>query len=255
MNLAGNSSPGFAYPGEEYIPPTFRPINLPQWMQTLRSVLFTGTPDRAMYNYRTKELLLPLHATELVSYLAYLDPRFTYIPGSQIKTTLATSPLAVQIAGPPRTIYFGGNLNNLVAHGRIWKEWLVDVVNGTDISIYYLNDTAGTYQTVIVNYTVSNGISSIVNLPGSNINFRFESGIGSKWQISALHRPVISLSEVSVQLGVVLGDNVLNQQLFGPTTKEPYKTFKNLWNMHPFLHYRLGGVILAMIYRTEEMRG
>ena len=36
---------------------------------------------------------------------------------------------------------------------------------------------------------------------------------------------------------------------------EPYKTFSNFYRQHPVLPMRLVGVLLALIYRTEEARG
>lgn len=42
--------------------------------------------------------------------------------------------------------------------------------------------------------------------------------------------------------------------LFGVKPKEPYLTFKNLWEDHPLPAYRLAGLTLALIYRTEEAR-
>lgn len=46
-----------------------------------------------------------------------------------------------------------------------------------------------------------------------------------------------------------------NLELFGFDNKEPYLTFKNLWFDHPLPTYRLAGIVLALIYRTEELRG
>ena len=43
-------------------------------------------------------------------------------------------------------------------------------------------------------------------------------------------------------------------ELFGFKNEEPYLTFKNLWFDHPLPIYRLSGIVLALIYRTEELR-
>lgn len=43
-------------------------------------------------------------------------------------------------------------------------------------------------------------------------------------------------------------------ELFGVAPEEPYKTFKNLWFDHPMAAYRLIGLVLGLIYRTEEIR-
>lgn len=44
-------------------------------------------------------------------------------------------------------------------------------------------------------------------------------------------------------------------ELFGFDNKEPYLTFKNLWFDHPLPTYRLSGIVLALIYRIQELRG
>jgi hypothetical protein len=44
-------------------------------------------------------------------------------------------------------------------------------------------------------------------------------------------------------------------EIFDVAPAEPYATFKNLWFDHPLPAYRLSGVVLALIYRTEEARG
>ena len=42
--------------------------------------------------------------------------------------------------------------------------------------------------------------------------------------------------------------------VFGPAGKEPYKTFKALWEDHPSIDYKLGGLLLALAYRMDEAR-
>jgi len=38
------------------------------------------------------------------------------------------------------------------------------------------------------------------------------------------------------------------------SAQEPYKTFKELWEKHFQIHYKLTGILLAWIYRAEEAR-
>ena len=62
--------------------------------------------------------------------------------------------------------------------------------------------------------------------------------------------PVITLLMPTLEL---LGEPVF-LSLFGVNYAEPYATFKHLWFDHPLPVYRLAGLVLAMIYRTEELR-
>ena len=50
----------------------------------------------------------------------------------------------------------------------------------------------------------------------------------------------------------MVGEPVL-LQLFGVSPVEPYKTFHNCFLNHPELAYQLGGLLLALVYRTAEL--
>jgi hypothetical protein len=41
--------------------------------------------------------------------------------------------------------------------------------------------------------------------------------------------------------------------LFGVAPAEPFRTFQNLWEQNDEVPLRLGGLILATIYRTNEV--
>jgi hypothetical protein len=43
--------------------------------------------------------------------------------------------------------------------------------------------------------------------------------------------------------------------LFGAAPAEPYRTWKALWYSGQPLPYRLGAVLLATAWRTDEVRG
>ena len=43
--------------------------------------------------------------------------------------------------------------------------------------------------------------------------------------------------------------------LFGANPAEPYRTFRNLWTGCRELPLRLSGLLCALAYRTEELRG
>lgn len=66
----------------------------------------------------------------------------------------------------------------------------------------------------------------------------------------AVPQPIITTLMPTLEL---LGEPVF-LSLFGVTDEEPYATFKNLWFDHYAPAYRLAGLVLAMIYRTEELR-
>lgn len=69
--------------------------------------------------------------------------------------------------------------------------------------------------------------------------------------VKAVPPPIITTMLPTLEL---LGEPVF-LSLFGVTDVEPYATFKNLWFDHYSPVYRLAGLTLALIYRTEELRG
>lgn len=68
--------------------------------------------------------------------------------------------------------------------------------------------------------------------------------------VKAVPQPIIATLMPTLEL---LGEPVF-LSLFGVTDDEPYATFKNLWFDHYAPAYRLAGLTLAIIYRTEELR-
>lgn len=69
--------------------------------------------------------------------------------------------------------------------------------------------------------------------------------------VKAVPKPVITTLLPTLEL---LGEPVF-LNLFGVDNVEPYATFKNLWFDHYAPAYRLAGLTLAMIYRTNELYG
>jgi hypothetical protein len=60
------------------------------------------------------------------------------------------------------------------------------------------------------------------------------------------------MSEIVEQLESI-GDDTLTE-LFGTKRIEPWNTFRNVWYDHPELPYRLSAIVLALVYRTNEVR-
>lgn len=75
----------------------------------------------------------------------------------------------------------------------------------------------------------------------------------ARWQITVQKNPAPIIANIGAL--ELLGETLF-LDLFGLKRTEPYVTFKNLWFDHPLPAYRLSGLILAAIYRTNElMRG
>lgn len=77
--------------------------------------------------------------------------------------------------------------------------------------------------------------------------------VQAAWNVSVRVNPTPALTTVLPNLEF-LGEP-LYLELFGVAPKEPYLTFRNLWQNHPLPAYRLSGIVLAYIYRVNELLG
>lgn len=77
--------------------------------------------------------------------------------------------------------------------------------------------------------------------------------IEAQWLIETRVHPASIITTGFTSLETIGEPAVID--LFGLENKQPYITFKNLWFDHPLPAYKLSGAVLALIYRTEEMRG
>lgn len=248
LNLPGDSPPGPGYPGEEYVPPDYRPVTLPAAAAAARRLLLGGPADRAMLNYRLRELTTVLHGTELAEATLASDPRVTYWPprtgpsggwpaGLNV-VRLSAGQASLTPVGPP---------DPQEQFGRLYSEWQVSVQADGGVAVGYFDPGAGLGKTQIFSP------GGVVTLPGSSLQVRVQGPPGSSWDVRGLARPSRGLPGVLADLDSGLGDSAL-EALFGRDPPEPYRTFRNLWFGHDQAAYRLGGLALAVAYRADETR-
>ena len=79
-----------------------------------------------------------------------------------------------------------------------------------------------------------------------------QAGLSARWLLTARANPNPAITTL-LPILEILGEPLF-LELFGVASVEPYVTFKNLWFDHPLSAYRLAGLVLAFIYRAEELR-
>jgi hypothetical protein len=254
MNISGESGFMPNYPGDELIPAEYRPAQLPGWLDVFRMRFFGATPDRAMLNYRVAEIMQTIAATELQSYVLALDPRITY--------SSYPKQLALPETFQPRVHRYAGAANDFLtlvgspvrpdASGRCAYNYAVKIDNIGQPSINIDRQSFPFIETENI-LSLINGLSAEFDLPYSGYKVRVNTtNPQAAWTVRGFLRPQITLAEIDRTLHSVGEPYLL--QLLGVDSVEPYKTFKNCWYHHPELPYRLGGIVLAMIYRTEALR-
>lgn len=247
LNIDGRNTPGADFPGEEGVPLGYRPFVPPGYLAAVRSVLFGQNPDRMGMNYRLEQYMSVLHATELKEHVLALDDRISYVPGSP---TSFADDFGVTASGSPKVISFVGQYEADETLGRLRQEWRVSVGNGGTATVLLITPPVRETQYDI---TVSNNISNDVPLD-RGLACNFDPTPGNFWYVTASARPSRGLPEIVEALRTSLSDTRL-LPLFGAAPAEPYKTFKALWDSHPFLPYQLGGLLLATVYRSNEVWG
>ena len=251
VNLDPGDAQDFTFFAEEAIDADFRVLTLPSFIETFRQQLFGATPDRAMRNYRAAQFLALLHASPLDEYLRALDPRITYdIATLDLVENTAFTPVVSQATGAAATLSLIGQPAAPDANGRMYHVLRVDILTDSTVQVA---EQIAPHTTRNVEFTMSNGLSSIVALPGTGYSFRMNTdNPGCTWLVEMYNRPQVDLGALAASLEH-LGEPVF-LDLFGVAPAEPYLTFRNLWADHKELPLKFGGLLMALIYRSEEVR-
>ena len=251
LNKDGAFRPAPTFFLEEYVPEDFSSLGLPGYLVTIRNVLMGDGSDDAFENFRLWQFMKLIHSTEFEAYLTALDSRVTYLTDRSIveaKNTYTVSPSSVPAQGVQ--IFFVGDPSYSSAIPRLEKVWEVEVTSALEVKSVNLQD--GSVQEVVVQ--INDGLTSLIPLAGEKeFSIRIQADplpLGAKWLVQTFSTPrgdVLELLDPLSRLG-----NAVLFNLFDST--EPYKTFRELWEKHFQVHYRLAGIILAWIYRAEEVR-
>ena len=232
--------------------PSYSPLTLPQNLQRVRTALLGENSDTAYRNVMLKTLMTVLHSTEFASYVAALDPRITYLDHQSIAALHSNSVVLPQGFTISTGTVVGTPICN-VTNPRM--EWLWHVTVVSHESPFTVNvrwEQGRKEQNFTVGFTA--GLSEFIPLigqPGLFLQVTNTMLQGDQWSVSLLALPTIELSDTVAALEKC-GPAAI-EQLFTPRTA-PRTDFEKLWKDHPYLNYKLSGLLLALIYRLEELR-
>ena len=251
LNIKGSDSYFSSIPGDELIPSEYVPALLPTYLKNVRNVLFGSRPDRAMLDYRAAQLLTMIGSTELQQYVEELDPRITYSSYQlQLAQPSTFQPTVIQYGeqDPSKVLTVIGSPSSPDESGAVGYDFRV-TVDGVNITVDKLVSPTSSIQEVL---SFSSGLSDPYPLAGTGYSVRVNtSTLDGGWTVRGFLRPTRKLGTLEKDLRSLSEPNFL--QLFGVSDREPYLTFKNCWNDHPEFAYRLGGIVLAAIYRTRDL--
>lgn len=253
--LLANLSPVDAstgeYLAEELVDPAFIPLTLSTELALLRGLLLGGKPDRHMVNYRCRQLLTLVHASPLLPYVPALDPRLTYAVGGDDESLVpgtAFTPVATTTGATP-ALAIGGNPLPPDASGQMAFQYLVQIETATTLSVRQDNP----FQKVVFDFVLTDGLSNFVALGDSGYTCAVTTATpDSFWEVTVKNRPQWDPGQLAANLSLA-GEAVFDY-VFGPDLVEPWATFRTAWEQSPDLPARLAGLLLGVIYRTEQIR-
>lgn len=236
--------------GEEAVPATFRPVNLPAYLDEVRARLFGVAPDRSMLNYRLAQYTRLLHASALGQYVYDLDPRVTYLgtDRTDLFGTAAFEPAVTQTKGR-RPLVVQGDPAAPDPTGQSYHAYRIEQLDGDTISV---GEDHPTSKNRLLDLAFAGGLSAPVPLGDSGyVALVPQEAAGTRWQVTFHARPQWDLGQIAAALRVSGEPTLL--QLFGAAPAEPFLTFRDLFFDHPELPYRLGGLLLAVAYRSDAV--
>jgi len=239
--------------GEELVPAEYVPVALPSHITSIRKILFGGTPDKEMLNYRARQYMALLHATELAEFVTDLDSRITYdLADEPYFDDNLFKPSYRQTAGATTQFAILGEILSPDSSGTMRLTWDIEVTGGATVHVQLRSPLRAADEA----YTLTSGLSNAIPLVGSTLQFKIGNEVGAKWVVTSLTRPTMELGAIAEKLSTIGEPTML--ELFGVGSQqgasEPFKTFRNLWYQHHELPYKLGGLLLAMIYQTDKLR-
>jgi len=244
MNISGDNDAA-GYTCHELIDPDFRAVRLPAGLLRVRAALFGIHPDKDMLAYRCRQLLGLAEATPLLEYLRSFDSRVSYdftksdLPG--------ISPVTTRSFGQHGVMATYGQPPAPDASGKMRHSFVVEVLESGTATI-----SRGTVPIQKTDFEFTPGEK--LPLTGSGVWFSLDSAAaGQAYTVDLVGTPTRDLSELA-DACASLGEPT-QIAVFGITADEPYKTFRELWLRKKELPLRLGALVCALVYRSEEARG
>jgi hypothetical protein len=252
LNSTTAKRPGINFPGEEIVPASFIPVKQTAAVKTFRDALFGTSPDNLFLNYRLNQLLRTVHSTDYADYITSLDNRITYeLTGSEPfgRFQFGVTGRSLHITNP--TLTASGVFHPANELGRAEERWVIEItdIGGARATIQNLR----TQNTITQSITLNNGLSSPIPLEDTGITVQVKFvGVETKILVIAQGRPSDDLASLATHIEKYVGH--VEGELFGFAPVEPYVTFFGLWKYANALPDRIAGLVLALVYRMDELR-
>lgn len=254
LNKSGDGRPAPSFYFEEYIPPWFMPVSFTPVTARLYDLLIGNVADAAFANARVWDILRAIHSTEFAKYITDLDPRVTYLhERNELVTRNSLTVVGSNAEAQGVVIYPIGEATATQSQPRSYFNWKVEAVTPTVVQVTDMAFQNNITETLVAG---SDNLSDPVLLPNQRtLQIRigaYPIPSGALWQLTAFVPPAYGLVDVLANLDTNRAQ--FESALFGDLQVEPYFTFKQLFDKHAEVNYRIAGVVLAHIYRMNEER-
>lgn len=247
INRPGSEQQDVSFFGYEYVSPTYQQVALTSGLLNARRMLFGGDPDLSGMNYMAWQYMRILHATEFESYVTALDPRITYLNNK----SLVDYDYGESVAANANALQFLGTPNLGGASGRLVENWRIERTTPTSFRILnYRSGVAESYSPNIVNNVTD--YMTMTGHSGYKVRLFLDNADRDAWEVSYLAKPQSEMDPVNRAATLSKLGTESYLELFPYRT--PYNLFRELWEKHQELAYKLSGALLALIYRTQEIR-
>jgi hypothetical protein len=247
LNRDGDKRPVATFFGEEYVPELFRTVDLPSELVTARDALLGNNPDDAGINYMVWQYMKLLHSTEFEDYVLALDTRITYMN----KKTLVAFPFGPSVDNNGIALQFQGAPALGGSDGRLQESWQIEQLSQGSYRL--TNMHTGFSTTEVVN--VTDGLTDYMAIPGHssyNVRVAVDSVTTGLWFITYTAKPQATLDPIA-RLAQFSNTGAAVKVAVFPS-RDPFKLFAKLWEDESRFAYKVSGVLLALIYRIEELR-
>lgn len=231
-------------PGEEYIELAYAPRVLPTALQTFFTAIFGTIPDRIGVNYRMRQIMQLLHASELQQDVTSTDSRITYLP---FDDTFFDDVFKQQFAfnGTPQRCVIVGTHTPSAALGRLQYAWDLVVNNDASVTVTAVNDPIP--AAVVTDRT--HGIP----LPGTALQaYLYDAPNGTRVRVTSTGKPVDDIMTVILRAIRVSGPAV-TELIFPPIAAEPVLTWNKIWRDHPDTVNQCAALLLAIAHYIDQL--
>lgn len=236
-------------PGEEHVPREFQPRELPHSLRRMYVALFGNVGDRIFVNYRMRQIMGLMHATELSGDIRYHDNRITYLPHDDDLFAAKREPIVTHLAGTPATYHVYGDHTADTQAGISSMTWNVTLMENNMVAV----TTQYTPTPVITELTYQGNMASSLELPGSGLLLRMQSAEpGYRLRIRSVAYPRSDTAYILYLLENYLTGEVVHE-IFPRKMPTYVAQWREIWANHPLLPYRVTAALLALAERIEQL--